>query len=358
MNDWWTPRTASSIDAPEARVRPTSWDDAQEWCNFVLLRPAGLPSGWETEQPMLRAEAPPGRLDSDRQGRSPWTTHNRSSCRCVGATASGRVRMKQFLYDWAPPAFDHPALWRSSVRSFMVGARVGWLGTDYVGRAAASLHAHRTMVELSVVSGHVADEDLVRLCAALAPVTDVALRRIDATPLAVLSYAHRHEDTVITVPVGYFFHRRSPQTLRLRALTPPDVPTGLRGGDVVGRLASCWSVDSVFLVGDPDAPLEVDWVLRQRAKDTDTTIRILATAADADGSIALPPRLAEQPCTSERLQVHGVRVDHAWADSRVGPHEAAWRENDTALMLLARPQADTDVAWFRALLAEAVASRP
>ena len=268
----------------------------------------------------------------------------------------GRVRVKQFLYDWAPPAFDHPSLWRSDVRSFVTRERIGWLGNDYAGRRAASLHLHRTMVELAVVSGEAADEDLVRLGRALRPVSDVARRRIDATPLAVLSYAHRHEDTVITVPVGYFRHRRAPETLRLHARVPSDVPPGLPGRDVVARLASRYAVDSVFLVGDAEAPREADWVLRRNAGDPDTTIRLIGTAAEGGGVIAAPPALDEQPCNAERLEIRGVGVDHAWADERVGPHEAVWRDGAVALMLLARPQVDTDAAWFRALLAEAVAS--
>ncbi|MHC4957690.1 MAG: hypothetical protein ACYTGN_04885 [Planctomycetota bacterium] len=329
-------------------MAPIEWDAAQQCCNFVLFRPERLPEGAVVLGESLRREAEPGRTGNE-VGRSPWTETNRAAHRCMVVLPSGRVRVKQFLYDWAPPAFDHPALWKTEVQPFVAGRRIGWLGTDYRGRAGASLHARRTMVELSVESGDVADADLAAILRGLRAVSEDAGVRIDATPLALLSYAHRHPDPVVTVPVGYFRHHRSGAGLRLHASAGKAAPPGLRGAEVARRLAEHCAVDSVFLVGPPEAPVEVDWVLRDPTQ-ADTSMRVLATARDGPHAIASPPDREPQPCRTSVREVGSTLVHCAWADDRYGPHEAVWTRRETTFMLLARPRPDRTTAWFAALL--------
>lgn len=328
------------------------WREAQDWCNFVLLRPGWLPFGAEIESARIRPEAPPGRTGADDRERSPWTASNRSSHRCVIAAPGGRVRMKQFLYDWAPPAFDHPALWKSEVEPFAVESRIGWLGIDYRGQMAASLHARRTMVELSIERGSVPARDLVAICRGLQPVSDAAAARIGATSLAALSYAYRHEDSAVSVPVGYFRHHRSPRSLRLRACLPGDTPRELPGRATVGRLATRCPLDSLFLVEEAGAAVEADWVFRDPA-DPDTTLRLLVTR-DGKHAIPFPPEAEPQPCRKATLTVGGTSVHHAWADERYGPHEAVWAQEGVVRMLLARPRTGASTEWFRRLLEDAL----
>lgn len=67
--------------------------------------------------------------------------------------------MKQFLYDWAPPAFDHPCLWKSHNEPFEVGKNIGWLGTDYRKAHAAAVSIDRTTIELSTEVDYVYEAD-------------------------------------------------------------------------------------------------------------------------------------------------------------------------------------------------------
>ena len=142
MNSPWVPKVAPSIESPEAEIRGMSWEESQEWCNFVLMKPTLLPEGVSLETAEMRPESPPGRRDGPKDSRLPsWTLSNRACHRCVLAGKERRVRIKQYLYDWAPPAFDCPCLWLSPVvRHFFVGNDVGWLGTDFRGLAGASLN--------------------------------------------------------------------------------------------------------------------------------------------------------------------------------------------------------------------------
>jgi len=43
MNSPWVPKVAPSIESPEAEIRSMSWEESQEWCNFVLMKPTLLP---------------------------------------------------------------------------------------------------------------------------------------------------------------------------------------------------------------------------------------------------------------------------------------------------------------------------
>jgi hypothetical protein len=330
-----------------------AWEDAQAWCNFVLLRPDDLPGDAAIERPTLRPEAPPGRAGGDDAGRATWTATNRAAYRCVVATPRARIRVKQFLYDWAPPAFGHPALWKTEVRPFEADGRIGWLGADYRGRPAATLHAHRTMVELSLEAGDADDEEFESICRGLRPVAAEACRRIDATPLAALAYAHRHPDPVVTVPVGYFRHHRSSEQGGLHARLPANAPDGLPGANTAARLATRFPIDSVFLVGPADEPREVDWVLRAPG-EPDTALRLLATRGEGPHGIADPPELDAQPCETSGCVVGAARVQCAWVDARHGPYEAVWTWHDETHMLLARPRPHTNRKWFAALLADAI----
>jgi len=346
------PRVAGSAEVEDGRIVERSWEAAQAWCNFVLFRPGSLPAGAEVRAPTLRPEAPPGRGNGDHSQRAPWTATNRASHRCTIAWPEARVRVKQFLYDWAPPAFDHPSLWKSEVRPFVAGERIGWLGVDYRGCAAASLHVHRTMIEVAVERGAATDEDLIAICRGLRCVSRSACERIDATPLAALAYAHRHPDPIIDVPVGYYRHRRDAAHALLHAFVPrapSDVPPHLPGARIAARLAARYPVDSVFRIGERRARLGVDWVFR-RAGDADTTLRLLATEDRVARPVAWPPEREPQPGRTETVAVGGVAVHHAWADERYGPHEAVWADAGETLVLLARPRTDANATWFRGLL--------
>src|SRR5262245_31177450 len=237
MNERWTLETAPSVDSPEAAIRAASWEEAQPWCNFVLLAPSVLPPGTTLEAMTLRPEAPPGRVEGAApDGRPDWSSANRSCFRFEIAGAGRRLRVKEFLYDWAPAAFDHPSLWKSRNRGFPVGAHIGWIGLDFRKRPGASLHVERTMTELSVVEGAFSDEELQVICRGLAPAVPRARELIARTSLADLSYAARHVERIIEVPVGYFRHHRSqplvpvtlfegedaPPTLPGRSIRPPD----------------------------------------------------------------------------------------------------------------------------------------
>lgn len=199
----------------------------------------------------------PGRVDTE--GRSPWSDANPSGYRTEISGGGRRLRLKQFLYDWAFPAADHPCLWGSETRPFEIGeGRVAWLGTDYLGHRPASARMARTTVELSVLEGEFSDEEIVALFAALRPAVPEVVASVLATPFRDLSYWARHAADMVSVPTGVFsFHRRGrehegdwiPSGDVTAFLTEQGVPVSVEAGSAptaprrsaTGRTCASWT---------------------------------------------------------------------------------------------------------------------
>jgi hypothetical protein len=346
----WTPRTAESVLAPEAAVREADWEESQPRCNFVLLAPHVLPEGLTVEHATLRPECPPGRVEGEEADRRPdWSLANRSCFRFEIAGEGRRLRVKEFLYDWAPAAFDHPSLWKSRNRGFEVGHHIGWLGSDFRGRPAASLHVERTMIEIRVVEGEFEGEELRAICRGFEPAFAEARQRIAETPLAELAYQRRHAELVIAVPVGYWKHERTPPDLLATLFAGEAAPAHLPGRAVRPPSRLRYRLDSTFVYGDVLAPQEADFV-HVHPDDPGMYIRVLASPAGVPNGIAHPPSLDQQPCSTETLHVGGREVHYAFADERWGPHEVVFQDRGQNVMLLVKPAAWSDRAWFLDLL--------
>lgn len=201
-------RTAAELDARPLALPP---ETAQKWCNFILFVPGRLPDDCVLRNGSVRREAPAGRVGGHTAGRTPWSENNPSAYRYEVVGAGRRLRIKQFLYDWAFPALGHPSLWKSSTRATPIDEQhVLWFGTDYMGNTGASARIGRTMVELSVLEGEFNDDDILGLYRSLDPADEGAASAIADTRFSALSYwARRPESPVISVPLGLWRIRQS-----------------------------------------------------------------------------------------------------------------------------------------------------
>jgi len=188
----FTPRAES-----DSSLKAINFDEAQPWCNFVLFEPTRLSKGMKVENQQLRPES----------------ATERSSYRCVLVDQNRKLSIKQFLYDWAPPAYDHPSLWRNNKispiketpipRFFHINDDIAWIGLNFRRQPALSLSIQRTMIEMTIVEGTFTDDELIEICRELKPI-DAELRdRILATPFAYLCYSNRHSKAASNVPLSY-----------------------------------------------------------------------------------------------------------------------------------------------------------
>jgi hypothetical protein len=328
-----------------------TWEEAQPWCNFVLLRVGPSPGDLALTSTEMRPEAPPGRPVVDDKTRPSWTQSNRSCHRTELRGRDRKVRVKQFLYDWAPPAFDCPSLWLSpGVRPFVSQDEVGWLGADFRGLPAAAIRLHGTTVEISVLEGSLRDDELVHICSGLGPVDPAALRCIEDTPLADLSYQYRHREATIEVPVGFWAHQRKAAD-RCQAFRASEAPESLLARSLLPPAPAGYRLDSVFSFGDDANIKEVDYAY-VHSEHKNLYLRLLVSRSDEALGIRFPPVPDRQPCTTEQISVDGVTIFYAFVDERYGPHEAVWQRDGLTWMLLTKPARHTDRQWFHDLLQE------
>lgn len=348
----WAHLTADSVASAAAAIHRADAVESQPWCNFVVMRPTVLPSGTTVVEQTLRPEAPPGK-HADSRGRFAHGLSNRASHRTVLADRSRQLRIKQLFYDLGPPAWDHPCFWLSGdVAGHVVGSRIAWVGRDIDGRQAASISIDGTLVELRADRGTFEVGELLSVLDSLRPAVPEARSAILETPLAALCYQARHPDLVVTVPMGYWAHRRRPSALLTTPMAGSHCPRGLPGSDISPLQSGGTAVvlNSVFLFGDPDKPQEIEYVY---SRDTDRVqrIRLLVWPCGAPGALSWPPSLDRQPCSHRCIEVHGQTVYHGWLDSRYGQHEAVWQIEGVTYMMMASPMLHTDVKWFEDFLA-------
>jgi len=275
--------------------------EVQQWCNFIVWIP-NEESGYRIERSTVRREAPPGRIEGITAGRTPWTSNNPSAYRYEVAMPKGRIRVKEFLYDWAFPATDHPSLWNSKTKPVQLNEDyVLWLGTNYYKQQAASARLSRTMIEVGIVDGIVSDDEIVAFFKSLAVVDENAAKRISATLFCALSYWARYKADLVGVPAGLWVFQREPGPPEekwtedvesaLKILKLPPVLGGFTAECIgVYKDAAGHTETEICYTGDKDRGHELRLVAQQTGK----------------GRIAVPPNPEPHPQHSETIAIHGL----------------------------------------------------
>jgi hypothetical protein len=309
----------------ESELHSLDFLAAQLRCNFVLFAPCYLPQ----------------RLAIAEQTFRPASAEAVATYRLVLREAARAVSIKQFLYDWAPPAYDHPSLWRrataareiSSPTPYPVGDDIAWIGINYRGQRALSLNKMRTMIEMVVVEGSFSDPELVALSAGLRPVDSAAAENLSLLPFtSVTTHLHRPASAV---PLSYWRHRRAGEWLP----RPDSAP--VKGRWTAAFEQRGYALDSSWTYRKGSQPVETEHYFNHR-RAFGSTIRLLSFSG-------MPP-LDDQICHCRNRLIGKRVVHHAFLSSQFGPHEAVWAGEEGAHLLLVKPATWTAIEWFDQLL--------
>lgn len=326
------------------------WDEAQAWCNFALMRPVALHNSLKVEKLEMRPEAPPGRYPGmDMTGRFEHNYSNRATIRFTISDGARQLHVKQLLYDLGPPAYDHPSFWLQRPEPFVVGNDIGWIGTDFRECKATSLHLHRTMIESSVQVGNFSDGELISICRALRPAVPSAHAQILKTPIADLCYWGRYEDFIVTVPMGYWKHRRRPAKVNITVARAADVPKSCLKLQVSPPPQYGFVLDTAIAFGDPEHPQEVEWIY-EKPEPPGHYVRMLTWPEGAPNAPTYPLEVDRQPCSTDVLHLRQREVPYAFLDARFGQHEVIFQRDDILVMLMVKPAPWTDREWFTKFL--------
>lgn len=176
MPDFWEHAVGTGRTISEVPVEPfeCTGEEAQNWCNFVVLRPEWFPSDCRVSRVTVRAES----------------LQHPSSLRMSIEGPGRSLRLKQFYMDWWVPTSSDTNL-TAPGRAFVAAGIVGYRGRDYKGREAACIHRYGALLELSVLEGHFRDEEILSFFENLQPAVPEAVEQLARLPFARLSYHAR-----------------------------------------------------------------------------------------------------------------------------------------------------------------------
>jgi hypothetical protein len=353
--DWRTAGPEIRLTDAEAAEPPreTTPADAQTGANFVVFEPGWLPDDCAVTETTIRPEQPPGRpdgLDAEAIGQTPYSEGNPSAVRTVLAGAGRELRIKQFCYDWAPPAASVAPLWGTEDPTPVeAGDAVGFLGTDYKGNRGACVQRARTQVEMSVLDGEFDDAELEALLDGLEPAVDSRSIPARQVPFHRLNYWARYRCEAVGVPHGLWAHgiaRPYDESVRCSPVALGDVEPRLLvpGDDGPG---AAYALDSAVTFPERDA---VEAVYRHGGTGSDH-LWITAAAPDSDLGPDVPPEPADQPAeTRETVDVRGERVHYAALTEDAGAWEGVWTESGVTYAVVAGASRYLDGAAFRRLV--------
>lgn len=347
---WRTGSPSDRLDAAPEPPRETTVAAAQSAVNFVAFELAWLPDDCRVDRVTLRPERPPGRPDgvtADEIDQTPHSDGNPCSLRVVVDGDDRRLRVKQFAYDWAPPAAGVAPLWRTDTpEPFHCGDAVGFLGTDYKGNRGAVTNRVRTQLEISVVDGSFADAELERLLSAATPVAHPVADRVRRVPFHRLSYWHRYGCRPPAVPHGLWDHAPSRpydasqrvSRVGLGTLGDGSGWTDAAATESIPRplvpTTELYRFDSAVAFPAHDA---VECVYRHRANGSDP-LWLITAAPSSPLAPPTDPVPADQAAeTRETLALDGRTVHYAALSEQFGGWEAVWREAGTHYAVYAGP---------------------
>ncbi|SEO62854.1 hypothetical protein [Actinacidiphila rubida] len=354
--DWnWhiVPRAADLEAAPVELPA----EQAQPWCNFVLWKPTALPEGCRVLTSTLRKEAPPGH-HGEATGRSPWSEANNAVHRSEIAGPGRRLRIKQFLYDWAFPAADHPCLWGSHTRPVTLSSgHVLWFGTDYLNNPATSVRMSRTTVELSVLEGQFTDAELTTLHEHLVPGGDDVVARVLRTPFHALSYWARYPVDMVAVPTGLYTFQRRGRRHEGQWAAAGELAAFLDAHHAPRALDGFTAESAATFTGE-DGAQETEIVYTRADLDA-AELRVVLQQA-GKGRIPFPPRREKHPATTQQTDVAGHLVHLACIDPGLGPFDAQWSDPATGTegKLVSSTHAGVDRETVLSALGALLAPRP
>lgn len=352
----FAPDPAARLTCREQVLLPVviSLEEAQQWVNFVVHEPRVLPDDCRVAETSVRPEQPPGRPDGLQAtdiGQTPWSDANPCSARTVIHGRGRALRIKQFLYDWAPPAAWIAPLWDTPwLVPVVCRKRVGWVGKDYRESLGACAQLQRTQIELSVLEGEFQPSELAAMLRGMAPADGPAAALVRRAPFHRLNYWVRYRMVPYRVPYGLwkYPHRRPYDTARrlsraglltqkqVRVLLPP---------------LSEFTLDSALHISHPGLEHQEVEIVLHRRREPDGSLWISCMREGSLAQLPVPPEPESQAAAMrEEQKARGTSVWLASLTREHGAHEAFWSEAGHRYAVWSAPGATFTAARFLEML--------
>ncbi|OFV96910.1 MAG: hypothetical protein A3F68_04085 [Acidobacteria bacterium RIFCSPLOWO2_12_FULL_54_10] len=306
-----------------------SFQEAQDWCNFVVLRPTFFPDNCKLGAVTVRAE----------------TADHASSLRMFVEGPSRSFRLKHFFQDWWLPTscdtnFTGPG------RPFVASGIVGFFGRDYKGREAACIHRYGGILEISVINGKFHPHEIRNFLEGLQPQVPQAVDLIAPLQFARVSYYARKGPC--RGPWNYDLITGCQWHDDRKALETSDLPTNIYFPKLIPR---GYQFDSAGIRQEPASRhWEYQLLFRHKENLTDN-IWIRAVQEKSEKTLWIAPGLDAR--MGIRLRTVSLEKRTVLAGSVSEPHGervAQWLENGIAFEVHARATLHLGESEFMNLL--------
>jgi hypothetical protein len=345
----------ASILTPTKKTSPNPWEQALRDGNFIVMYPTLLPSSLKETESSFREENP-SREECPR-----------CSLRTIVKDNVGRqLSIKQFNYDWAPPAYDCPALWHNpefsqeeipEPMSHLIGHNVLWIGKNYRNQPAATITSNRTTIEITGLSGDFIKEEFISIAKNLTPLDFERQKSLKGKSFAELSYKYPSKVKIVDVPISFW---KVPPKLESGlkyqiSYTAQEAPKELLEDRVCIPEKEGYSLNSIFVYQGQEEPSLSDRVeyIYEHNEILGATIRLIRSHKSTQFSFNYPPEPdVTQKFRHSTLDINKKIVYHAYRSEDYGPHEAVWDQGEYNYLLLVKPTSWTTRSWFSDFLVD------
>ncbi|WP_165780760.1 hypothetical protein [Holospora curviuscula] len=277
----------------------------------------------------------------------PESPDEESSHRSEFSDGSRPLSIKQFLYDWVPPAYEHLCLWRNAEISTienilipnanLIGNNYFWFGLNYRRKPAATINMLRMQIEITTLHGTFDDQEIMQIVSSMVSINGKVKDMILDTSFTELMFYARHQIPTSDVLTSYFKHTRS-KTFRCYPHDAAFLEIVLLGHWLMHTSIKDYRLDSVFFFGqDPQNIQEVEYYFESSIEPR-SCIRFLVTHKDTEYSIQYPPKLGDQACHSA--------LHHAWSKTnKNGCHSLVFQRKNETINCIVKPAPWTTAYW-------------
>lgn len=315
---------------------------ALENANFILYGFWHLPERYQILNETFRAE-------NERED------YHRASYRTIiqDNKTDSEIIIKQFYYDWAPPAYSCPLLWTNYIKfdkdtipmpfSFKIKDKIAWIGKNYRNEPGLSLTINRTTIEISIKEG-IKDVDeeqfiLKDLASNLSTVDLSSQTHVIEKTYAELSYARDKKVNMIHVPISFWECSLSNELKYQQAFSYHSLPEFTKELMLNISEKYNYNIDSVFAYFEEEG-LEhegrIEYIYSHKY-DKDENIRILTWPKVKEHTISYPPTPdITQKFHYEQVELNGQQVYLAYRTEEFGPFEAVFQGNQHNYLFISK----------------------
>lgn len=275
-----------------------------------------------------------------------------------------KLSIKQFNYDWAPPAYDCPSLWwnykefgnlnTQEPHCLLLNDDLLWIGSNYRNQNAASIFKERTCIELVFLEEKFNDSEIFNIVSNLKPFDELQYKEILSKSLAELSYGYPRAVKAVNVPISFWSFPVGKSKIKFQTAYNQDaIPDFAKKFHIPLPDNIGYKLSAVFSYHEEEKPSQGSRhnFVYEHENCKGQIIQIIHMPKSSPAACAFPPEPdATQKFKTTTKKIHGLECYYAYRSEDYGPHELVFEYKNMIYLISIRPARWTNQKWFFNLL--------